>query len=220
MKKHTAETEFSDQAAETAAGEAKAKANAGALSQATAEAVAPGQATAEAGAPDQAKAEAGAPDQAKAEGRAPDSDLQRERDRYYDLLLRKTAEFDNFRKRMERDRQALGDAAAADILLELLPLVDDLERALRAEAGVEGADAYRRGVELIHRQLLDILRKRGVRAIDALGADFDPYYHQAVAHEQVEGRREGEVIEEFGRGYMLGDRLLRPAMVKVAKGRA
>ena len=147
-------------------------------------------------------------------------DAARQRDEYYDLLLRKTAEFDNFRKRTERERQALSEAAAADLLIELLPLVDDLERALQADPGAEGADAYRKGVELIHRQLLDVLRKRGVRPIEALGVDFDPYYHQAVVHEPVEGKREGEVIEEFRRGYMLGDRLLRPAMVKVAKGRA
>jgi molecular chaperone GrpE len=146
------------------------------------------------------------------------AELQRQRDEYYDLLLRKSAEFDNYRKRVERDRQTLSDAAAASIIEELLPLVDDLERALKADAGGEAGDAYRRGVELIHRQLGDILRKRGVRPIDALGADFDPYYHQAVSHEPVEGRRDGEILEEFRRGYMLGDRLLRPSMVKVAKG--
>ena len=145
-------------------------------------------------------------------------EIQRQRDEYYDLLLRKTAEFDNYRKRIDRERQSVSEAAAADLLGELLPLVDDLERALRADAGTEGADAYRRGVELIHRQLVEILRKRGVRPIEALGADFDPHFHQAVAHDTVEGRREGEVIEEFRRGYMLGDRLLRPSMVKVAKG--
>jgi molecular chaperone GrpE len=147
-------------------------------------------------------------------------DLQRQRDEFKDLLLRKTAEFDNFRKRIERERQAVAESAAADLLTELLPLVDDLERALKAEAGSEGADAYRRGVELIHRQLTETLRKRGVRPIEAVGADFDPYYHQAVAHEPVAGRREGEIVEEFRRGYMLGDRLLRPSMVKVAKGEA
>ena len=146
------------------------------------------------------------------------SELQRQRDEYYDRLLRKTAEFDNYRKRTERDRQAHTEAAAANIMTELLPLVDDLERALKAEAGSEGAEAYRRGVELIHKQLSEILRKRGVRAIEAVGADFDPHYHQAVVYEPAEGRREGEVIEEFRRGYMLGDRLLRPSMVKVAKG--
>jgi molecular chaperone GrpE len=145
-------------------------------------------------------------------------EIQRQRDEYYDLLLRKTAEFENYRKRIDRDRQTASEAAAADLLRDLLPLVDDLERALKADPGTEGAEAYRRGVELIHKQLMDLLGRRGVRPIEAVGADFDPYYHQAVAHEAVEGRREGEVIEEFRRGYMLGDRLLRPSMVKVAKG--
>ena len=146
------------------------------------------------------------------------SDVERQRDEYKDLLLRKTAEFENYRKRTDRERATLGETAAAGVLEELLPLVDDLERALNAEPGSEGAEAYRRGVELIHRQLLDVLRKRGVRPIEAVGADFDPNYHQAIAHEAAAGRREGEVIEEFRRGYMLGDRLLRPSMVKVAKG--
>ena len=148
------------------------------------------------------------------------TEAERQRDEYKDLLLRKTAEFDNFRKRTERERQSLSEAAAADLLRELLPLVDDLERALQADAGSEGADAYRRGVELIYRHMTELLRKRGVRPIEARGADFDPHYHQAVSHEPAEGYREGEVIEEFRRGYMLGDRLLRPSMVKVAKGDA
>lgn len=145
-------------------------------------------------------------------------ELQKQRDEYYDLLLRKTAEFDNYRKRVERERQSASESAAASLIKELLPLVDDLERALKAEAGDEGAAAYRRGVELIHRRLLETLRQRGVKPIEALGEDFDPHYHQAVSYEPEEGRREGEVIEEFSRGYVLGDRLLRPAMVKVAKG--
>ena len=142
--------------------------------------------------------------------------LRQQRDDYYDRLLRKTAEFDNYRKRIDRERQQVGEAAAADLLEELLPLVDDMERALRAEGS--DTEAIRRGVELIHKQLLETLRKRGVRPIESLGADFDPHYHMAVAHEPAEGRRDGEILEEFRRGYMLGDRLLRPAMVKVAKG--
>ena len=73
-------------------------------------------------------------------------------------------------------------------------------------------------MELILQQLEETLRKRGVTPIESLGADFDPHYHQAVSYEPAEGRREGEIIEEFRRGYMLGDRLLRPSMVKVAKG--
>lgn len=144
-------------------------------------------------------------------------EVQRQRDEYYDLLLRKTAEFDNYRKRIDRERQSTTQSAAADLIEELLPLVDDLERALKAEAPA-AAETYRQGVELIYRQLLETLKRRGVRPIEALGADFDPHYHQAVSHEPAQDRREGEVIEEFRRGYMLGDRLLRPSMVKVAKG--
>jgi molecular chaperone GrpE len=146
------------------------------------------------------------------------SQLQRERDEMKDLLLRKSAEFDNYRKRTDRERQTLSDSITAGVLEELLPLVDDLERALRADSGSEGAESYRRGVELILKQLDELLRKRGVTPIEALGAPFDPNYHQAVSYEPAEGRPDGEVIEEFRRGYMLGDRLLRPSMVKVAKG--
>jgi molecular chaperone GrpE len=167
---------------------------------------------------DSSEQAAAATESAPGEAGASTAELQQQRDDYYDRLLRKTAEFDNYRKRIERERGQVAEAAAADLLAELLPLVDDLERALKADPGAEGVDAYRRGVELIHRQLLEVLRKRGVRPIEALGADFDPHFHQAVAHEMAEGRREGEVTEEFRRGYMLGDRLLRPAMVKVAKG--
>jgi molecular chaperone GrpE len=145
------------------------------------------------------------------------AEAQRQRDEYYDRLLRKTAEFDNYRKRIDRERQAQAEAAAADVMQELLPLVDDLERALRADPGVEGTDSYRRGVELIHKRLEDILRRRGVRPIEALGADFDPNVHEAVTQEESAQHREGEVMEELQRGYKVGDRLLRPAMVKVAK---
>jgi molecular chaperone GrpE len=146
------------------------------------------------------------------------SALQRQRDEYYDLLLRKTAEFDNYRKRIDRERLTLAEATAASVVEELLPLMDDLERALQADPGTEGAEAYRRGVELIHRQLGEILRKRGLVAIEAVGTDFDPHLHQAVAYDAVEGRRDGEIIDELRRGYRLGDRLLRPSMVRVAKG--
>lgn len=146
------------------------------------------------------------------------SPAERQRDEYRDLLLRKTAEFENFRKRTDRERQTVYETAAAGIVEELLPLVDDMERALNADPGTEGTDAIRKGVELIHRQLLDILRRRGVKPIEALGAEFDPHYHQAVSYEPAEDRAEGEIVEEFRRGYMLSDRLLRPSMVKVAKG--
>jgi molecular chaperone GrpE len=140
-----------------------------------------------------------------------------ERDQLRDRLLRTTAEFDNYRKRVERDRREMADRAAESLLLDLLPIVDDLERALAADATGEGAEAYRRGVEIIHKQTLDLLARRGVRPLEALGADFDPHLHQAVSSEPAEGRRDGEVVEVLRKGYLLNERLLRPAMVKVAQ---
>jgi len=142
--------------------------------------------------------------------------LTRERDDLFDRLLRKTAEFDNYRKRVEKERREQADQALVDILLELLSVVDDFERALKIDAGAEDS-AYRKGIELIHAKLQDLLRKYRVKPFEALGADFDPNMHQAVMHEASPEHREGEVIGEFQRGYMIGDRLLRPAMVKVAK---
>jgi molecular chaperone GrpE len=163
----------------------------------------------------------------QAEGAAPDNppteavndELTKaveEREQLRDRLLRTTAEFDNYRKRVDRDRKDMTDRAAEAILTEILPIIDDLERALAAEDTGEGADAYRRGVELIHKQLLDLLTRRGVTPIDTAGAMFDPHLHQAVSSEPSADHGEGEIIEEFRRGYRLGDRLLRPAMVKVA----
>ena len=156
-------------------------------------------------------------DEADGEARQPGpvQALQGERDALQDRLLRMAAEFDNYRKRIDRERREQSDAAAEGVLLDLLPIVDDLERALQTPAAGD-AQAYRAGVELIHRQMLDVLRRRGVTPIETAGVDFDPRLHQAVTQEQSDAHREGEIIEEFRRGYMLGDRLLRPAMVKVA----
>ncbi len=142
--------------------------------------------------------------------------LKRERDDYYDRLLRTTAEFDNYRRRVERERREQADQAIVDLLEDLLLIVDDFDLALTVEPGEDGGP-YRKGVELIHAKLHDMLRKKGVRPIEAVGADFDPKVHQAVTHEPSPGHRDNEVIGELRRGYTMGDRLLRPAMVKVAK---
>lgn len=152
---------------------------------------------------------------------APDADdalasLRQEKDALQDRLLRTAAEFDNYRKRIDRERREMIESASSDVLSELLPILDNFERALQAPAPPE-ADVFRTGVEMIHRQMLDLLRKRGVKPIAARGTAFDPNFHQAVVHEESNDHREGEVMEEFQRGYMMGDRLLRPAMVKVAK---
>lgn len=142
--------------------------------------------------------------------------LQQERDELHERLLRKTAEFDNFRKRVDKERRELSEWAAADVLTELLAVLDDFDRALAADAPPEAAP-YRTGVELIHRQLTELIRKRGVTPIETAGADFDPHLHQAVAYDETPGAREGEIIGELRKGYRLGDRLLRPALVRVAK---
>jgi molecular chaperone GrpE len=144
------------------------------------------------------------------------SDLQRERDDYHDRWLRKTAEFDNYRKRIERERREQADQAIVNLMEELLLVVDDLDRAVTVDAD-EGSTAYRKGVELIHVKLHDFLRKHGVTPIESLGTAFDPNLHQAVVHESSPAHREGEVIGELRRGYLMNGRLLRPAMVKVAK---
>jgi molecular chaperone GrpE len=162
---------------------------------------------------DQDTAAATAGDQETSDA-SPQETLQREKDALQDRLLRLAAEFDNYRKRVDRDRKEQAEAVTADALGDLLPIVDDLERALKA---ADKDDPLRKGVELIHKQMTDLLRKRGVKAIEAVGVEFDPRFHQAVVHEVSPDHREGEVIEEYARGYMLGDRLLRPAMVKVAK---
>src|SRR5262245_33241529 len=122
----------------------------------------------------------------------PAADLQRERDDYYDRWVRKTAEFENYRKRIERERREQTDQTVLDLLRELLLVVDDFDLALTVESG-EGSTAYRKGIELIHAKLHDLLAKHGVRPIEALGAEFDPNIHQAVLQEVSPEHREGEV---------------------------
>lgn len=144
--------------------------------------------------------------------------LRRERDEAQDRLLRLQAEFDNYRKRVERERRELGDHFAVELLTEFLPVLDDVERALEAASASANPvlESHRQGLELIQKQFVELLKRRQVSAIEALGADFDPNLHQAVGQEVSATHREGEVIDDMRRGYRLGDRLLRPSMVKVA----
>lgn len=156
------------------------------------------------------------PEDAAAELDTGGPDLEKERDAYRDQALRARAEFDNFRKRIERERQQMTARATEEAVRDFLPIVDDLERALAADPGdVNGS--FHQGVQMIHRQMVEMLRRRGVEPIDAIGQDFDPNIHEAVAYEPAEGRREGEIIGELRRGYRIGDRLVRPSMVRVAQ---
>ena len=142
--------------------------------------------------------------------------LKQERDELQDRLLRSAAEFDNYRKRTERERRELSDAVSADLIRDILPVVDNLDRALAA--ATESSDtALRSGVELIQRQLLDALRRRGAEPFESVGHDFDANWHEALASEPANGRRDGEIVAEIQRGYRIGAKLLRPALVKVAQ---
>jgi molecular chaperone GrpE len=148
---------------------------------------------------------------------AGESELQKlkaDRDSLLDRLARAQAEFENARRRAAKEQQEFRDYAAADAIRPLLPVLDSFERALQVKS--EGAD-LRSGVELIYKQLQDALAKLGVRAIPSKGQPFDPHVHEAIEMVETSDAADHEVLEELQRGYKLKDRLLRPAMVKVAK---
>jgi molecular chaperone GrpE len=130
-------------------------------------------------------------------------------------LTRLRADFENFKKRVEREQEANERHAAAGLVSRLLPVLDNFERALSADVPSEDGRAFRDGVALIFRQLLDELRKEGLAAVDSLGQPFDPKLHEAVATDTVAGLPDQTVVEEIRRGYLLYDRLLRAAQVKV-----
>ena len=140
--------------------------------------------------------------------------LKAERDSLLDRLARAQAEFENARRRASKEQQDFRDYAAADAIKPLLPVLDSFERALQVKS--EPAD-FRGGVELIYKQLQDALSKVGVKAIPAKGEPFDPHVHEAIEMVETTDAADHEVIEELQRGYKIKDRLLRPAMVKVAK---
>lgn len=142
--------------------------------------------------------------------------LRKERDENYDRFVRKVAEFDNYRKRVERERREQADRTVSNLLEQLLGVVDDFDLALSASAA--DVASYKKGVEMINAKLSDLLRKQGVKPIDALGTDFDPNLHEAVMQEPAaDGQRDNEVTAVLRQGYTLNDRLLRAAAVKVAR---
>jgi molecular chaperone GrpE len=140
--------------------------------------------------------------------------LKAERDALVDRLARLQAEFENARKRAEREQQEFREYAVADAVKALLPSLDSFERALSTEAD---SSEFRNGVELIYKQLYDALLKMGLRPIPAKGEPFDPRFHQAVEMVNTSEAKDHQVLEELQRGYAFKDRLLRPAMVKVAQ---
>ena len=156
--------------------------------------------------------------QASAEGaESPNAELQKlkaERDTLVDRLARMQAEFENARRRAAKEQQDFRDFATVDAIKPLLPVIDNFERALQAKS--DPAD-FRTGVELIYKQLQDVLTKLGVHPITSKGEQFDPHVHEAIEMVETSDAADHEVLEEWQRGYKFKDRLLRPAMVKVAK---
>ena len=130
-------------------------------------------------------------------------------------VARLTADFEGLRRRVEREREAHERQAAARLIARLLPVLDNFERALGGATGTPAA-SLRDGMALVFRQLLDELRKEGLTAVDSVGEPFDPTVHEAVAAEHAPELPPHTVVEELQRGYLLHDRLLRPALVKVA----
>jgi len=151
------------------------------------------------------------------EGAGTETELQKlkaERDSPLDRLARAQAEFENARRRASKEQQDFRDYATVDTVKALLPVLDSFERALQVKS--EPGD-FRSGVDLIYKQLQDALAKLGVHPIAAKGEPFDPHVHEAIEMVETTDADDQEVLEELQRGYKLKDRLLRPAMVKVAK---
>jgi molecular chaperone GrpE len=140
--------------------------------------------------------------------------LKKEKEEIKDKYLRKLAEMENLRKRFERERAEYEQYALNDFLRELLVVLDNFERALQSRPEPDGK-SFQEGVEMIYRQYLDLLKKKGVVPIEINDKKFDPTLHQAVSTEESEAVDEPEVAEEMQRGYLLHGRLLRPALVKV-----
>lgn len=139
--------------------------------------------------------------------------LTKERADLYDQLLRRTAEFDNFRRRTQRERADSAEFAAMDALRELLPVLDDFERAVRHETSDR---AYAEGIELIYNRFLETMKKLGLEEMKVEGQKFDPNFHHAVEMVTTGEVEDHTIVQELRRGYNFKGRLLRPAMVKVA----
>lgn len=139
---------------------------------------------------------------------------------YYDQWLRSVAELRNYKKRVEQEREQMAQEAASSLVLRLLPILDDFERALAVLPDEKLLRfSWIEGVVLIYRRLQAVLEQHGLRAIEAVGKPFDPYFHEAVLFEEVPAEQDGLVLAELQKGYKWGERLLRPALVKVGKGR-
>jgi len=156
----------------------------------------------------------GAPVQIASDSESDVEKLRAERDSLVNRLARMQAEFDNARKRAAKEQQDFRDYALVDTIKSIIPVLDSFDRALQTSPE---KSEFHSGMELIHKQLVDALSKLGVKPISAKGEQFDPRYHEAIEMVDTEDVDDHKVLEELQRGYRLKDRLLRPAMVKVAR---
>ncbi|MFQ5669835.1 MAG: nucleotide exchange factor GrpE [Acidobacteriota bacterium] len=147
----------------------------------------------------------------------PEEDLKARVEDVSEDLLRVRAEFENYRKRQARERTEFARRAASDLVVQILPVLDNFKRALNTDENPEDVpESYRQGIRMIYEQLMEILRKEGLADVEALGKPFDPTVHEAVAREETARVEPNTIIEELEPGYLLRDRLLKPARVRVA----
>jgi len=142
-------------------------------------------------------------------------ELEEKIDEYENRYVRLRADFDNFRRRVDLDKQASEKYRAQHLITNLLPAIDNFERALQMASEDEQTKQLLQGMEMVYRNILEALKKEGVEPIEALGKEFDPHYHQAIMQAQEEDVESNIIVEEFQKGYILKDRVIRPSMVKV-----
>ncbi|MBT2761621.1 nucleotide exchange factor GrpE [Paenibacillus sp. ISL-20] len=155
-------------------------------------------------------------DSADEAGSAELEKLQAEVMEHQQRTLRVQADFDNFRRRTQKEKEDLGKYASSKLITELLPVIDNFERALQASEENPEFESFSKGVNMIFRQLESVLATEGLTAMKSVGEPFNPEYHQAIMQVESDEYEEGIVVEEVQKGYMLKDKVLRPAMVKVS----
>lgn len=164
--------------------------------------------------------DADAAEQGEAESGAQDdyrlAELAKQAEEHQQRYLRAQADFDNFRRRTAKEKEELAQYASMKLIDQLVPIVDNFERALAAAATNNDYDSLAKGVDMIFRQLSQTLEAEGLKAIAAVGEPFNPEFHQAIMQVETDEYEEGIVVEEVQKGYMLKDKVLRPAMVKVS----
>jgi len=144
-------------------------------------------------------------------------DKSKKSEEYFDRLLRLQADFDNYKKRLEKDRVEFIKFANEEIIAEILKILDDFERAVEAGKVKHDFDTLYKGIEMIHKDLRGFLKEKGVKEIEAKGKLFNPNEHEAMMQEETDKHPEDHIVEEFQKGYTLNGRVIRPAKVKVAK---